>query len=106
MLFPKLLHHSLRWPYVPRPRHYCLSLAPRSRRVYLQLKRKGLIVRITRRSAEYDNSIVYLDGRKIVDYVWADDQTGEGMEITGKQKLELRKGKQVQIVLNAGSSRF
>ena len=70
------------------------------------MKRKGMIVRITQRSAEYDNSIVYLDGRKIVDYVWADDETGQVMEITGKHKQELRKGKKVQIVLNAGSSRF
>ena len=63
-------------------------------------------MRITERSAGYDNSVVYLDGRKIVNYVWADDQTCEVMEITGRHKQELRKGKVLQIVLNAGSSRF
>jgi len=63
-------------------------------------------VRITQRSAGYDNSVVYLDGRKIVNYVWADDQTCEVMEITGRHKQELRKGKDLQIVLDAGSSRF
>jgi hypothetical protein len=63
-------------------------------------------VRITQHSAGYDDSVVYLDGRKIVNYVWADELTGEVMEITGKGKQELRKGKQLTIVLNAGSSRF
>lgn len=63
-------------------------------------------MRITEHSAGYDNSVVYLDGRKIVDYVWADDQTCEVLEITGSHKQELRKGKKLEIVLNAGSSRF
>ena len=63
-------------------------------------------MRITQDSAGYDNSVVYLDGRKIVDYVWADELTGEVMEITGKGKQEPRKGKKLEIVLNAGSSRF
>lgn len=71
-------------------------------------------VRITQGSAEYDNSIVLLDGTKIVDYAWADDERGEVMVITAgprdergfrKRKQELRQGK-VEIILNAGSSRF
>ena len=62
-------------------------------------------MRITQRSAGYYDSIVYLDGRRIVDYVWADEERRQVMEITGKNKQELRTGK-VEIVLNAGSSRF
>ena len=62
-------------------------------------------MRITQRSGNYDNSIVLLDGRKIVDYEWANEETGEVMEITARKKRELRRGK-VEIVLNAGSSRF
>jgi hypothetical protein len=71
-------------------------------------------VRITQGSDEYDNSIVLLDGTKIVDYAWADDERGEVMVITAgsrdergfrKRKQELRQGK-VEIILSAGSSRF
>ena len=71
-------------------------------------------MRITRGSGDYDNSIVLLDGTTIVDYAWADDETGEVMVITTgprdergsrKHKQELRQGK-VEIILSAGSSRF
>jgi hypothetical protein len=89
-----------------RDRRHPLALAPRRSTCLFTVETQGLIVRITQHSAGYDNSVVYLDGRKIVDYVWADDQTCEVLEITGSQKQELRKGKKLEIVLNAGSSRF
>ena len=63
-------------------------------------------MRITQRSSNYDNSIVLLDGRKIVDYEWANEETGEVMEITAHKKRELRRGNVVKIVLDEGSSRF
>jgi hypothetical protein len=62
-------------------------------------------MRITQRSSGYDNSIVLLDGRKIVDYERANEETGEVMEITARKKPELRRGN-VEIVMDAGSSRF
>jgi hypothetical protein len=70
---------------------------------------------ITNKSREYYDSIVYLNGTKIVDYEWANDERGEVMVIipsstrdkhgSRKQKKELRKGT-VKIVTNAGSSRY
>jgi hypothetical protein len=59
---------------------------------------------ISQRMRQYDDSIVYLDGRPIKDFVWADALAGRVMEIIGKGQRELRTG-QVKIVLNVGSSR-
>jgi hypothetical protein len=73
-----------------------------------------MVYTVKQRSAEYDNGIVLLDGTKIVDYAWADDERGQVMVITAgprdergfrERKRELRQGK-VEIILNAGSSRF
>jgi hypothetical protein len=69
-------------------------------------------MRITDKHFRYWDSIVYLDGTPIVDFAWADDQTGEVMVIAearderGFHRRELRKGKVLEIVLDAGSSRF
>ena len=64
-------------------------------------------MRITQRSSNYDNSIVLLDGRKIVDYEWANEETGgvQGGD-DWPEKAELRRGNVVKIVLDAVPAGF